>query len=186
MTSWACPTKFNFAVAAEPQGQASVGLAGSDSCPSCRPRAGPHRHHRPRVFGLTRVPLLICVVVVGSALPVMPLRTLAGAIAGGPGVQIRRVALFTDKVTVRSCGAGHREPALGRWPSRQGDRGQGRLARSPWRRTRMPIAEPVYICTIMVTAVLPARWAAVKSLSEIVVRNEPQVLPLGSVVVDSI
>jgi hypothetical protein len=48
----------------------------------------------------------------------------------------------------------------------------------------MPIAEPVYICTIMVTAVLPARWAAVKSLSEIVVRNEPQVLPLGYVVVD--
>jgi hypothetical protein len=81
---------------------------------------------------------LICVVVVGSALPVTPLRTPAGAncraIAGGPGAQIRRVcsfALFTDKVTVRSSGAGHREPALGRWPSRQGDRGQGRLARSP-------------------------------------------------------
>ena len=134
MNSWASPTKFNFAVAAQLQGQASVGLAGSDSCPSCRPRAGPHRHHRRRVFGLTRVPLLICVVVVGSALPVTPLRTPADAIAGGPGAQIRRVcsfALFTDKVTVRSCGAGHREPALGRWPSRQGDRGQGRLARSP-------------------------------------------------------
>ena len=28
-----------------------------------------------RVFGLTRVPLLICVVVVGNTLPVMPLRT---------------------------------------------------------------------------------------------------------------
>ena len=27
-----------------------------------------------RVFGLTRVPLLICVVVVGNTLPVMPLR----------------------------------------------------------------------------------------------------------------
>jgi hypothetical protein len=47
MNSWASPTKFsNSAVAAQPQGQASVGLAGSDSCPSCRPRAGPHQHHR--------------------------------------------------------------------------------------------------------------------------------------------
>ena len=31
---------------------------------------------------------------------------------------------------------------------------------------------------------LPARWAAVKSFSEIVVRDESQVLPLGYVVVD--
>ena len=48
MNSWAWPTKFNFVVAAQPQGQASVGLAGSDSCLSCRfrPRALPHRHHR--------------------------------------------------------------------------------------------------------------------------------------------
>ncbi len=46
MNSWAFPTKFNFVAAAQPQGQAGVGLAGSDSCPSCRPRAWPHRHHR--------------------------------------------------------------------------------------------------------------------------------------------
>ena len=40
--------KFNFVVAAQPQGQASAGLAGSDSCLSCRfrPRALPHRPHR--------------------------------------------------------------------------------------------------------------------------------------------
>ena len=31
---------------------------------------------------------------------------------------------------------------------------------------------------------LPARWAAVRSFSEIVVRDESQVLPLGYVVVD--
>lgn len=31
---------------------------------------------------------------------------------------------------------------------------------------------------------LPARWAAVQSFSEIVVRDESQVLPLGYVVVD--
>ena len=36
-----------------------------------------------RVFGLTRVPLLICVVVVGNTLPVMPIRTPPDAIAGG-------------------------------------------------------------------------------------------------------
>jgi len=36
-----------------------------------------------RVFGLTRVPLLICVVVVGNTLPVMPLRTPPGAMAAG-------------------------------------------------------------------------------------------------------
>ena len=35
-----------------------------------------------RVFSLTRVPLLICVVVVGNTLPVMPLRTPRAAIAG--------------------------------------------------------------------------------------------------------
>jgi hypothetical protein len=34
-----------------------------------------------RVFGLTRVPLLICVVVVGNTLPVMPFRTLPDAVA---------------------------------------------------------------------------------------------------------
>ena len=34
-----------------------------------------------RVFGLTRVPLLICVVVVGNTLPVMPIRTPRGAVA---------------------------------------------------------------------------------------------------------
>jgi hypothetical protein len=44
INSWASPTEFNFVVAAQLQGQASVGLAGSDSCLSCRPRAGPHRH----------------------------------------------------------------------------------------------------------------------------------------------
>jgi hypothetical protein len=32
---------------------------------------------------------------------------------------------------------------------------------------------------------LPARWAAVQSFSEIVVRDESQVLPLGYVVVDN-
>jgi hypothetical protein len=31
---------------------------------------------------------------------------------------------------------------------------------------------------------MPARWAAVKSFSEIVVRDESQVLPLGYIVVD--
>ncbi len=36
MNSWACPTKFTLVVAAQPQGQASVGVAGSDSCLSCR------------------------------------------------------------------------------------------------------------------------------------------------------
>ncbi len=42
MNSWACPTKFNFVVAAQPRRQASVGLAGC----RFRPRALPHRHHR--------------------------------------------------------------------------------------------------------------------------------------------
>ena len=36
-----------------------------------------------RVFRLTLVPLLICVIVVGNTLPVMPLRTPPGAMAAG-------------------------------------------------------------------------------------------------------
>ena len=44
-----------------------------------------------RVFGLTRVPLLICVVVVGNTLPVMPLRTPPGAIAACTSDQLVRL-----------------------------------------------------------------------------------------------
>jgi hypothetical protein len=44
-----------------------------------------------RVFGLTRVPLLICVVVVGNTLPVMPIRTPPGAIAACTSDQLVRL-----------------------------------------------------------------------------------------------
>ncbi len=44
-----------------------------------------------RVFGLTRVPLLICVVVVGNTLPVMTLRTLPDAIAACTSDQLVRL-----------------------------------------------------------------------------------------------
>jgi hypothetical protein len=44
-----------------------------------------------RVFNLTRVPLLICVVVVGNTLPVMPLRAPPGAIAPGSSDQFVRL-----------------------------------------------------------------------------------------------
>ena len=46
-----------------------------------------------RVFGLTRVPLLICVVVVGNTLPVMPLCTPPGAIPSGTSDQLVRLCL---------------------------------------------------------------------------------------------
>jgi hypothetical protein len=45
-------------------------------------------------FGLTRVPLLICVVVVGNTLPVMPLRTPPGATAAGTSYQFFFFCLF--------------------------------------------------------------------------------------------
>ena len=44
-----------------------------------------------RVFGLTRVPLLICVVVVGNTLPVMPIRTPPSAIAACTSDQLVRL-----------------------------------------------------------------------------------------------
>ena len=44
-----------------------------------------------RVFGLTRVPLLICIVVVGNTLPVMPLRAPPGAIAACTSDQFVRL-----------------------------------------------------------------------------------------------
>ena len=44
-----------------------------------------------RVFGLTRVPVLICVVVVGNTLPVMPLCTPPGAIAACTSDQFVRL-----------------------------------------------------------------------------------------------
>jgi serine/threonine protein kinase len=46
-----------------------------------------------RVFRLTRVPLLICVVVVGNTLPVMPLRTPPDAIAPRSSDQFVRLRL---------------------------------------------------------------------------------------------
>ncbi len=46
-----------------------------------------------RAFGLTRVPLLICVVVVGNTLPVMPLRTPPGATAACTFDQFLRLHL---------------------------------------------------------------------------------------------
>ena len=75
-------------------------------------------------FGLTRVPLLICVVVVGNTLPVMPLRTPQGQ---WPPAHLTSlfVCLF-----VCACDTGYRKPELGGWLLRQGDRWQGRLARS--------------------------------------------------------
>ena len=47
-----------------------------------------------RVFGLTRVPLLICVVVIGNTLPVMPLRTPRRDIAAGTSDKFSFVCAF--------------------------------------------------------------------------------------------
>ena len=118
-----------------------------------------------RVFGLTRVPLLVCVVVVGNMLPVMPLRSNPT-----PGVMRShgRVAQVVESPHTP-------EGFLGKAIVGKADSHVVRVAKDADANhgDRDPLP-----C-------LPARWAAVQSFSEIVVRDESQVLPLGYVVVDN-
>jgi hypothetical protein len=130
-----------------------------------------------RVFGLTRVPLLICVVVVGNTLPVMPLRTPPGAMAAG----ISDVFFF--------C-AGRRLLAqvIESPNSADGFHGKAIVGKADSHVVRVA-KDPDANCgagdyKLDPLPCLPARWAAVQSFSEIVVRDESLVLPLGYVVVD--
>jgi hypothetical protein len=132
-----------------------------------------------RVFGLTRVPLLICVVVVGNTLPVMPLRTPPGAMAAGISdvffCAFRRLRSLLAQVieSPNSADGFHGKAIVGK-----ADSHVVRVAKDPdancgagdYKLDPLPC--------------LPARWAAVQSFSEIVVRDESLVLPLGYVVVD--
>ena len=117
-----------------------------------------------RVFGLTRVPLLVCVVVVGNMLPVMPLRSNPT-----PGVMRShgRVAQVVESPHTP-------EGFLGKAIVGKADSHIARVANDA--AANGGDTDPL--------PCLPARWAAVQSFSEIVVRDESQVLPLGYVVVD--
>ena len=95
-----------------------------------------------KLFNLTRVPLLICVVVVGNALPIVesphaPGGFLGKAIVGKADAHIARVA--TD---VAAHGVDEPLPCM------------------------------------------PEKWGALESFTELVVRDEGQVLPLAYLMVD--
>jgi len=123
-------------------------------------------------FGLTRVPLLICVVVVGNTLPVMPLRTPADAMAAGKSDKF--VCAFQGLVA-QVIESPHSDVGfLGKAIVGKADSHVVRVAKDA--DANDGDTEPL--------PCLPARWAAVKSFSEIVVRDESQVLPLGYIVVD--
>ena len=118
-----------------------------------------------RVFGLTRVPLLVCVVVVGNMLPVMTLRSNPT-----PGVMrtLGRVAQVVESQNTP-----------------EGFLGKAIVGKADSHIARVAIDAAANGGDTDPLPCLPARWAAVQSFSEIVVRDESQVLPLGYVVVDN-
>ncbi len=138
-----------------------------------------------RVFGLTRVPLLVCVVVVGNTLPVIPYLhpvrlepTQFRRVASPPG-PCDMVGQCAARKVVRRCAQVIESPHtpdgfLGKAIVGKADSHVARVARDA--AANGGDTDPL--------PCLPARWAAVRSFSEIVVRDESQVLPLGYVVVD--
>ena len=117
-----------------------------------------------RVFGLTRVPLLVCVVVVGNTLPVMPLRSNST-----PGVV---------------CSHGRLAQVVESPHTPEGFLGKAIVGKADSHVVRVATDAAANGGDTDPLPCLPARWAAVQSFSEIVVRDESQVLPLGYVVVD--
>ena len=120
-----------------------------------------------RVFGLTRVPLLVCVVVVGNTLPVMPLRSNPT-----PGV-------------MRSHHDGRLAQVVESPHTPEGFLGKAIVGKADSHIARVANDAAANGGDTDPLPCLPARWAAVQSFSEIVVRDESQVLPLGYVVVDN-
>jgi hypothetical protein len=115
------------------------------------------------VFGLARVPLLVCVVVVGNYLPVTPSQ-----------LQPDRSVVCSHGLVVQVVESPHTpEGFLGKAIVGKADSHIVRVAKDPAANGGDTSPLPC----------LPARWAAVQSFSEIVVRDESQILPLGYVVV---